>query len=811
MAQSFEFNGLTSAGSSDISQYRNFPDNSYCQEKKSKKQIVLHHTVSGKGISGDITTWINNSNKVSTTYIISREGEITQLFDPDKWAYHLGIKSEVFTQFGVKTSNIRLNSESIGIELDNWGGLTKKGPGEYITAYKSIIKISDDLIINYPNGYRGYNYFEGYYEPQLRALGKLLIYLCKKYNISTVYHDNMFNQNKEALNQTNGIWSHTSFRSDKSDVHPDPNLIKLLQTLAGIKLPDNIEDIEPVINTDDSQEVVNGNAAPKQNKPTSPKYVWNTSTRSPNGGIESDSNEIVRIYVDPTIEKKIVLDELSIPDINLNSDKKLFNALSAIGINYPVVKINNYTIPPTELEYFEIDCNDFLPKIKIVISPKSDIFLYKNSPKDGDIISIAVRPTSDTLNIIRNDYVIINTFTTNRSTSETLPVNYTITIQGELFVPYIQSDLMSFGFIGTSKEALKDVANRLGIGFATNETDNTNDKQCWLCSRNTPLNYINDVTRRTWKDNKSFYKTWIDFYYNLNFVNVNKFLLSTENDMDLVPMLDNTGTGYVWSIKTKQEDTKVMPKVFTDFKVTDTTPFYITNWSVNNRSTYITFTTGTEIDTGFFNHNQNLFNGNQQQLFDIKNTPCYDENKLNSYILLRGRATYDPSINTNEQARANYSYNDYIKSPWMGIQYTMSDVDAYDSNNNNDTWSGNCHKNYSRSWAFNYINNKEIEKITLSIETKGQNLGILKGEKVPVILSEKNMLTALLNNNDGSPYSADIYKNKFYSGWYVILGYKITWSNIGNEYAEKNNFKTYITLGRREWPTPENIEPMQIN
>lgn len=810
MAQSFEFNGLTAASSSDISQYQNFPTHAYCQEKKTKKQIVLHHTVSGNGTGGDIASWANRTDKVSTTYIISRDGTIQQLFDPDKWAYHLGIKSDVFKQFGVKTSNVRLNSESIGIELDNWGGLSKKGTGEYVTSYKSIIKISDENVINYPNGYRGYNYFEAYPEAQLKSLGKLLIYLCKRYNISTAYHSNMFDQNKEALNQTNGIWSHTSFRSDKSDVHPDPNLIKLLQTIAGVKLPDNIEEITPNIETENSQDVSAGYIVQNNPEPTTPKYVWNNETRTPNGGIENKNKEIVRIFVDPTVEKKIVLDELSISVSDSNLNYKNHKVTDTAGIIYPVIKINDYIISPQEIKYFEIDTSDFLPKIKLVLNLALDKFIYKEMPKDGDIISIAIRPTSDTLTPIRNDYVILSAYSTPKSTSYDLDVT-TMTLMGELFIPYIQSDLMQFGFIGTSKEAIRDIAIRLGLGFATNDEENTNDKQTWLCCINSPLNYISDVTKRAWKDDKSFYKTWIDCYYNLNFINVNKFLIAPENGLDITVMTHNLEKGFYWGEYPSQDNTKLLPKIFTNFKTMDSTPFYIKKWQVMNRSTSITFSTGTEIETGFFSHNQNLYNANQQQIFNIANVPCYQEDKLNSYILLRGRAKYDPSINTNEQARANYDYKDYIRSPWMGIQYTMSDVDAYDSNNSNNTWSGNCHKNYSRSWTHNYINNMELEKITLHINVSGQNLNVLKGEKVPVLLTEKNPFNAQYTNPDPSTNNPDL--NRFYSGWYIILGSKISWDPNNNDGNNNyyNNFVTSYVLGRREWPTPEEIKPMEIN
>ena len=45
------------------------------------------------------------------------------------------------------------------------------------------------------------------------------------------YYENMFEINDQALSGLNGIWSHVSFRSDKSDNHPQPELKEMLKNL----------------------------------------------------------------------------------------------------------------------------------------------------------------------------------------------------------------------------------------------------------------------------------------------------------------------------------------------------------------------------------------------------------------------------------------------------------------------------------------------------------------------------------------------------------------------------------------------------
>ena len=70
----------------------------------------------------------------------------------------------------------------------------------------------------------------------------------------------------------------------------------------------------------------------------------------------------------------------------------------------------------------------------------------------------------------------------------------------------------------------------------------TNDFQNWICCNDSIESFVNTVTSHSWKDGTSFYNTWIDFYYNLCYVNVNKFLLSGENTEDELDYTFNSNT-----------------------------------------------------------------------------------------------------------------------------------------------------------------------------------------------------------------------------------------------------------------------------
>lgn len=207
--------------------HSDFPENQYIKEEHKKSQIVLHHTVSGIGVNGDINTFAKNGLRISTSIIIGHDGLIHQLFNSKYWGYHLGLKTEVFTKNKLSFKN--LDKTSIGIEIDSAGGLKKDVNGIWVDIYGH--KLSNDSVIEYKDKYRGYYAFEKYTNEQIETLKNLLLYFNKVYDISLNYNENMFDLSVDALSGKNGIWSHTSFRIDKSDVHPQKELIDMLKSL----------------------------------------------------------------------------------------------------------------------------------------------------------------------------------------------------------------------------------------------------------------------------------------------------------------------------------------------------------------------------------------------------------------------------------------------------------------------------------------------------------------------------------------------------------------------------------------------------
>lgn len=204
-----------------------FPDNQYVREQTNKKQIVIHHTVSGQGVDGDIAWWRQTVERIGTAIIIGWDGKIYQCFSSKFWAYHLG------------AGNANLDKQSIGIEIDAWGALIRHNrlwyPAKWDDTLKKFVANTSVRPIQnvqvYEQGFKGFYGYEKYTDAQIDAVKKLLIYWNEKFGIPLNYNEDMWDISNRAMSGEAGVWTHVSFRKDKSDCHPQPELIQMLKSL----------------------------------------------------------------------------------------------------------------------------------------------------------------------------------------------------------------------------------------------------------------------------------------------------------------------------------------------------------------------------------------------------------------------------------------------------------------------------------------------------------------------------------------------------------------------------------------------------
>ena len=524
--------------------------------------------------------------------------------------------------------------------------------------------------------------------------------------------------------------------------------------------------------------------------------VWNIDTTAPATYTENpydNNSNLVRLIEDPKIKKDIRFDELSLSE-NGGTSTNGGSQLNTVGNDYPIIRINDMVLGKDDIQSMLISSKGFLPTIELSLKFANTALISKNMPKDGDMISVFVRTNTSAINYLRNDF-IINYVDSNISSKS---ANNTVFLRGELFIEGFTSNNNTFGIIGTSKDVMKEIAKKFKMGFAYNDADDMDDLQNWLCCFSSPQVFIEDVTRHSWKNNMSFFKSWVDLYYNLCFVNVNKFLSSDENpedEIDLTFFSSTVALNDLTSSNDKPDNAKPFLKVFSNFDSFKGSSFYISKWHPVNRSNSLSSGYSNIIHS--FTHNQNVYIENKDNCEDtLIVNPVYDTSKLDSYIILRGRAKYDENANPdNEQARVNYSMqNTYINHIWSGVEYKM-DKDENSSSNN--TWSGNVHHNYHNAAYQNEINDIELNKLYIEVVCDGLCLQVMRGERVPVFLKYNTPLDKNISPDDPG-------FNRFYSGYYIVDS--IEYKYNGKVKTGYSSFSTIMSLKRREWPTPEAIK-----
>jgi N-acetyl-anhydromuramyl-L-alanine amidase AmpD len=198
----------------------------FIQEEHPKKQIYLHHTAGGGNPVAVANYFQQKEGKVATAFVIGEKGTIVQLFSSKHWAYHLGLKPEVFAEMGVTYRS--LDKISIGIEICNFGPL-KKQNGYFVNYVGGRVDRSQVTELN--GKYKGHIFWQRYTDEQIESTRQLLVYLCDAYGISKDYFDSIFDIDKRALRGENGIFTHNSVRHDKSDIYPCPRMIEMLKNL----------------------------------------------------------------------------------------------------------------------------------------------------------------------------------------------------------------------------------------------------------------------------------------------------------------------------------------------------------------------------------------------------------------------------------------------------------------------------------------------------------------------------------------------------------------------------------------------------
>lgn len=455
------------------------------------------------------------------------------------------------------------------------------------------------------------------------------------------------------------------------------------------------------------------------------------------------------------------------------------------GEQFPAIRINKFDFNREDVLSFTLNLDDMLPTMTAVVKDTKGQFTKSQYPEDGDVVMIYIRSKDESVfKPIRMDFDITEITTTPFSTPEASsggsenegPIEISIT--GTTRLPGLFSEICKSYSENTSFDFLNEIADELEIGFATNE-DSTSDAMKRLCPFDTRYKLLKDTSGTIYKDDNSFFTVYLDPYYYLNLVNVNKLITFDES-------LQDTLNSYVQDAsisKTVEDgaDNAQNDKLYlTNLNARRGSATYISKFRLVNNAATVTLGDGYRRIIQYYDTVDKEY-----RTFTIE--PLTTENLPPDQAPLKGK--YD--------AQGIKMYREQQKYKYVGKQ------------------SSNVHENYYYAQMLNYKNILELEKLYLEVELETPNMALYRYQIIPVIIYEQNAERAEIQEQreikaeeqgtamkqkkgeKGDLDNGGLQKQKVdekLTGIYTIARINYTYNE------EEGRLRQKIALYRREWP-----------
>lgn len=178
--------------------------------------------------------------------------------------------------------------------------------------------------------------------------------------------------------------------------------------------------------------------------------------------------------------------------------------------------LDGTTIDPKDIISLKLHNSKFLPEIELFCEDSLGVLFTDFYPFDHDtIISIFIKISSDNHFPIRMDFRVTD-FQTIKSDPDTNQLQFLI--HGIIDVDDLHSTVYE-AINDTSYNAIRQLALRMNLGFASNINESA-DAMKWINPSDENLNFIKEITKYSFVSEQSFVWTFIDFYYNINYIDV---------------------------------------------------------------------------------------------------------------------------------------------------------------------------------------------------------------------------------------------------------------------------------------------------
>lgn len=367
----------------------------------------------------------------------------------------------------------------------------------------------------------------------------------------------------------------------------------------------------------------------------------------------------------------------------------------------PFIWYNGYQISDKDVSYFALYNDGLLPAVTIIFSDTFNLMKDKAFPLDDTKIKVFISSRTTNIRHILLEFKVKN-----------FSINGDIyTIIGILNVNGLHVTNYKAYSKKTSYFAIQDICKETGIGFNSN-IDDSGDKMTWINPGLKVHDFLGDILDSAYISDEGFSYGYIDFYYNFNYVDIEKEL-SRDNSDD--KGVDTSGL----SSNITGDDSRVTTLTLTNDKGARESDKYISEYKILNNSTSVSLSKGYLNISKFYDATKKEF-----LIFDVDSITSEGDKT----IIMKG----------SPQDEQFYKEN-----------YTTTYVGKTDSDNS--------HSNYNYSHVHNSQNIEDLQKIGLKIKLQNPNYNLYRFQKIQI----------LLTNQSATPGN-DIKNDRISGSWFII-------------------------------------------
>jgi len=416
--------------------------------------------------------------------------------------------------------------------------------------------------------------------------------------------------------------------------------------------------------------------------------------------------------------------------------------------------LDKLALEAKDIIYFKLYGDKYIPEMECTFRDPTNKLNDYMFPLDKAIVSLMIKANSENLMPIRCDFYI-NNFNLVKSG---LKDDKIYTMKCILDVPIVIKN-SSFPKM-SSFQVLQQVASETLLGYVTNIVD-TNDSMTWINSGDDYIKeFVPDVVATSYKSDESFLWAFVDYYYNLNYIDIETALNEDiTNQQTILNSNDVSGTE------------QTTPLILTNHPDKRSSNLFIERWNLDNDSTDINMDIGYEPYIYYFDDiNKNFVS----ILLDTISTSGSDQ----SAIVLKQR---------NDDVNTNPGNVQQKKKYYLG----KVDID-------------NVHKNMLYAEKQNENNILSLQKIKMNVVLPNPNFALYRFQLLEVVLYDLTDMEKKKGKDDHNINQVISDENKInnrLSGKWLITG--INWvMDKGNlTGGGQSVFVQEVTLVRRELTT----------